>query len=73
MVESSQTDILESLVDKVTEFLSLYGRLNRCSYVLEIAIINELHEQEIIEEELSFRVLHDLICSEEGALELSLS
>lgn len=50
VIESAQIDILETHVDEVTELLG----------VLQVTIINKFHQQEIVEEELSLWIHHDL-------------
>ena len=62
VIKCAQVDILESHVDEVAE---LFG-------ILKIAIVNQLHEQQVVEEELGLGEDHDLACSLSGAVQLSI-
>lgn len=41
------------------------------TYVLEVAVVDQLHQQEYVEEELSLWLLHDLLDSRVGAVQFS--
>ena len=61
VIKSAQVNVLQSEVDEVTELLC----------ILEIAIVDELHEKKIIEKELSFRELHNFVGTGTCGMQLS--
>jgi len=58
VVQGSHVDILESENDEITEFLSN----------LVVTIINKFHYQHVVQEELAFRLTHNLLSSNLGAV-----
>lgn len=58
VIKSSHVDILESKNDKITKLLG----------ILQISIINEFHDQHVVQEELAFRLAHNLSCSNFSAV-----
>ncbi len=53
VIESAEVNILEPHVDEVSKFLG----------VLEVAVVNQLHEEKVVEVQLGLWELHNLLNS----------
>ena len=62
VVKSAQVNVLKSHVYEITELFR----------VLEVTIVNQLHQEQVVEEKLSLRVEHDLARTLRGAMQLGI-
>ena len=60
MIKSSQVDVSESSEHKVAEFFS----------ILVVTIIDELHQEQIVKEELRLSMNHDILLSAASAVQV---
>lgn len=57
---------------KSPKFLAYqHGQLTARTYILDVAIVNQLHQQQHVREELALRMLHNFLSAFGGAVQLA--
>ena len=78
MVHHSTVVIIKPHVDKIAKVLGLTNKQakltkERCTYILDVSIVNQLNLKHHVKEDLTLRSLGDFFSTEESAMKFLLS